>query len=181
MRRNGARAGLSRSLQPCHGRAPIQVHRFLVCQLIHHVRCYQLQHYQIVELPVEDWRSMEAAIRSRLRLSYVPLRVTWQTCSMFTSPVKRLSTHSQSTPGNSSPLKDVKVLDLSRVVAVRRPGYELPCANPEIDFAKGPFSAQILSDYGANVIKVEQPGKGVSSRLIWLELSLCVEPSPGRN
>ncbi|ANO51415.1 CaiB/BaiF CoA transferase family protein [Woeseia oceani] len=43
------------------------------------------------------------------------------------------------------PLQDIKVLDLSRVLA-------------------GPWASQLLADYGAEVIKVEQPGRGDDTR-----------------
>src|SRR3990170_4816598 len=42
-------------------------------------------------------------------------------------------------------LQDIRIIDLSRIVA-------------------GPLATQILSDYGAEVIKVEQPGVGDDSR-----------------
>ena len=42
-------------------------------------------------------------------------------------------------------LEDVTVLDLSRVLA-------------------GPFCGMLLADFGATVIKIEQPGKGDDSR-----------------
>ncbi|KAK6438988.1 hypothetical protein LTR95_004809 [Oleoguttula sp. CCFEE 5521] len=46
---------------------------------------------------------------------------------------------------SSRPLEGVRVLDFSRILA-------------------GPFCSQILADYGADVIKVEQPGQGDETR-----------------
>ena len=44
-----------------------------------------------------------------------------------------------------NPLADLLILDLSRVLA-------------------GPYCTQLLGDFGARVIKVEQPGKGDDTR-----------------
>ena len=42
-------------------------------------------------------------------------------------------------------LSDIKIIDLSRVLA-------------------GPYCTQMLADYGANVVKIEQPGTGDTTR-----------------
>lgn len=49
------------------------------------------------------------------------------------------------TPENTDPLSDIKVLDLSRILA-------------------GPMMAQILGDMGAQVLKIERPGSGDDTR-----------------
>ncbi|OAL37354.1 hypothetical protein AYO20_03203 [Fonsecaea nubica] len=68
-------------------------------------------------------------------------RQTARPClSLSRSSSRYLSSQSQG-QGKAGLINNIKVLDLSRVIA-------------------GPFCAQILADYGATVIKVEQPQKG---------------------
>lgn len=72
-------------------------------------------------------------------------------------------------PGDNGngPLKGVKVLDLSRVLAVCRLS-ELVFST---DRSQAPLCTQLLGDYGADVIKVEDLDKGVSIEFVSLTWS----------
>ncbi|KAL2795505.1 CoA-transferase family III domain-containing protein [Aspergillus keveii] len=64
-------------------------------------------------------------------------------------PPSRAASTVSSRPTQTGPLQGIKILDLTRVLA-------------------GPFCTQILADYGADVIKVENPKGGDDTRL-WRE------------
>lgn len=60
----------------------------------------------------------------------------------------------------STPLNDIKVLELGQLIA-------------------GPYCGQVLADFGAQVIKVEPPGKGDAMRQWGAADSDTGEPSGG--
>ncbi|KAJ9656685.1 hypothetical protein H2198_004804 [Neophaeococcomyces mojaviensis] len=75
-------------------------------------------------------------------LSTTPRSLHWSNRTFTTSWSPKLN---QSTPTANNPLSNLRILDLTRVLA-------------------GPFCTQILADYGAAVLKVEQPGTGDETR-----------------
>ncbi|HET8790121.1 MAG TPA: CoA transferase, partial [Modicisalibacter sp.] len=62
----------------------------------------------------------------------------------------------QSMPFPETPLNDLKVLELGQLIA-------------------GPYCGQLLADFGAEVIKIEPPGKGDAMRQ-WGEADSSGEP-----
>ena len=72
------------------------------------------------------------------RRAFTKTRLHWRS-------IRCIATFEASQGRNNGPLAGVKVLDLSRVLA-------------------GPMCVQILGDYGADIIKIEDVGKGDDTR-----------------
>ena len=81
-----------------------------------------------------------------------------------------ISRQNHTTSPNSQPgaLHGIKILDLTRVLAVRT----LSCIFRLYLTCQGPFCTQILADYGADVLKVENPKGGVSLTSIFTSMHL---------
>lgn len=103
------------------------------------------------------------AVQNRcLRITYTLGQATWNVSNarIGLQTSQGLRSHYSATK-NRGPLHGIKILDLTRVLAVRQNEYR-GLDPSETDLLKGPFCTQILADYGAEVLKVENPKGGVS-------------------
>src|SRR5688572_10342249 len=74
-----------------------------------------------------------------------PSRSTWPGGSPADGPPLRKRRASEPPPLLTMPLRGLRVLDLTRILA-------------------GPYATMILGDYGADIVKIEEPGKGDDTR-----------------
>ncbi|RMJ28081.1 CoA-transferase family III [Aspergillus sp. HF37] len=79
---------------------------------------------------------------------------------LLSLPVRRNNTAASPTTQRGA-LHGVKILDLTRVLAVRKSSWQYRV----VLTGQGPFCTQILADYGADVLKVENPKGGDDTRL----------------